>query len=291
MNPRQFDDSSYTEFRRSLLDEKGSEFQQEFLTATRKSPAFLKFVQDEVSRLEGDDFPIYENSLTEHEYKEPPPDTERALYEAWKEIAPAVACRFTFWAEVTFRHIEESRIQASYLAANGGSLSGGLERIDRVLSGEDKKAVDDCVRTILRRMSGLPEARGNRSLYVNCPFGCAWWRERITADICSSTGKARDDVLGILRLNKGYWEEIVSLIVSRNSVVGDAKVRDALVVCLIDQKDLDPGSSILNSKSLRQFCRLIGVRSARQELGVLDLPDLIKLIGEELKTFESSQTQ
>ncbi len=287
MNPHQFDDGTYTSFRRSLLAEKGSRFQRDFLRAARQSAAFLAFVQDKVARVKGDDFPIYGNSLTEHEYKEPPPDTEHALYSTWRGITPAVACRTTFWAEVTFRHIEGKRIEASYLAANGGAQAGGLERIERVLeparSEASDKAVDACVRTILRRMSGLREARGNRSPYVDCPFGRAWWRERAVAEICSNAGVSREDVLGILRLSQGYWEEIVSQIVSRNSVVGDGKVRDALVVCLIAQKDSRPDSPIFQGKELRKLIKLLGIRSAWQELSVLELDDLITLIGKEMK--------
>lgn len=285
MNPRQFDDPTYTAFRSSLLKEKGSEFQRDFLRAARQSADFLAFVQNEVVRTEGDDIPIYGNPLTEHEYKEPPPDTERALYETWKEITPAVACRPGFWAEVTFCHIENDRIEASYLAANGGSQAGGLERIERVLkeASDKAKAVDDCVRTILRRMSGLREARGNRSPYVDCPFGRAWWRERIAEEIYSSAEVSRNGILGILRLSQGYWEGIVSQIVSRNSIVGDAQVRNALVVCLIAQRDSNPESPIFNIKGLNKLIKLLGIRSAWQELGVLGLDDLIALISKEIR--------
>ena len=283
MNPHQFDDGTYTSFRKSLLKEKGSESQRDFLRAARRSAAFLAFVQDQVVRIKGDDFPIYGDSLTEHEYKEPPPDTEHTLYATWNEITPAVACRTTFWAEVTFRHIESKRIEASYLAANGGAQAGGRERIERALAGGSDKAVDACMRTILRRMSGLREARGNRSPYVDCPFGRAWWRERVAAEIGSGAKVSRERILGILRLSQGYWEEIVSQIVSRNSVVGDGKVRDALVVCLIAQKDSRPDSPIFQGKELRKLIKLLGIRSAWQELGVLGLDDLITLIGKEMK--------
>ena len=91
---------------------------------------------------------------------------------------------------MTFRHIEEGRIESSFLAANGGGNVTGAQRIDAALNastgrGGDASLLDRCVRTVLRRLGGLPEARGNRSVYVNCPLARAWWRERLVAEVAT----------------------------------------------------------------------------------------------------------
>lgn len=287
MNPKQLDASAYTIFRKSLIREKGSERQLSFLESARQDLNFLEFIRGEVPTTNGDEIPVYGANLSEHEYKDPPSDTERALHESWSGVIPAVACRAAFWGEVTLRHIEEGRIRASYLAANGGALSGGLERIDRALSEGNETAIDSCVRAIIRRLSGLPE-RGNRSPYVDCPFGRAWWRERIAAEVCSSTSESRANVLGILRLKQSYWEEFINLIVSRNSIIGDKKVRDALVHSLIKQRANSDRSPIFTSAKLQKLCRLLGVRGAWQEFGVLEMSFLNSLISEEIDTHFSS---
>ena len=68
-----------------------------------------------------------------------------------------VACRSTFWACLTLEHIRHDRIQSVYLAANGGALPGGAERIDVALNDSTARApqlIDSCVRTVLAATRG-----------------------------------------------------------------------------------------------------------------------------------------
>ena len=113
-----------------------------------------------------------------------------------------IACRISFWAGVTLQHIRSDGIGEPYwLAANGGRTEGGDERIDRALVTQDAKGIDDCVRTVIRRMSGLPGARGNKSVFVNPSFGRAWWRERIVARILKRDGvEDRAALLDVVRV-------------------------------------------------------------------------------------------
>ncbi len=284
---RQLDDEKYTRLRKELLRDKGSNLQREFIEAARSDDQFVGFIRkDNDVGTEGEkEVLILDERLTEHEYKEPPKDTEQGMYEAWKDVPPETACRVTFWGEVTLRHIEHRCIKGSYLAANGGSLSGGLERIDKVLLGNGKKEIDSCVRTILRRMSGLPEARGNISVYVNCPFGRAWWRMRWTKEVCEATGAAHSGIIKLLHHNKQeYWETLVRLVISKNSTLGDHKVRNVLIQSLAEIPESDKRVSILKSKNLKSVCRLLSVRCAWQELGILEVDELKTLIGEEINS-------
>ena len=82
----------------------------------------------------------------------------------------------------------------------------------------------------MRNLSGLPEARGNRSVYVDCPFARAWWRQRLVTRVLGHGDPVPVSAVGyVVRLNKGYWERLTTLIVSRNSVFGSDVVQDALV--------------------------------------------------------------
>ena len=292
---KRLDDAKYTGLRKALLRQKGSDLQREFLKSARSDGQFLHFVRGQVGTRGEKEASVFDEKLTEHQYKEPTKDTEQRMYKIWEDVPPETACRVTFWGEVTLRHIENERIQSSYLAANGGALSGGLERIDRVLSSSGtEKDIDSCVRAILRRLSGLPEARGNISVYANCPFGCAWWRERFADEVCDIIDKSssrsktsRDGILNLLRQGQEYWETLVRLVISRNSVLGDRNVRDVLIWSLAETLKSDKENSVLKSQDLKSLCRLLGVRCAWQELGILEPEELKILIDNEISSMAS----
>ena len=274
----EFEDASYTALRKSLVKSKGSDQQQEFLIALRSGAHYSEWVKNRIRTEAGQKLPILEESLTEAEFKEPPRSTERQIFEFWKEIPPASACRVTFWGFMTLRHIEEGRIQANFLAATDGATSSGLERIDRVLKEGNEKEIDSTVRTALRRMSGLPEARGNRSVYVNCPFARAWWRRYLANEVYENTGARLTDIAKVLGSSQQYWEELISLVVSRNSVLGDMKVRTALVWALSEFVYDEDKKHLFQGKTLKIMRRLIGIRSALQELGVFSVEELKELM-------------
>ena len=193
---RELDEAKYLQFQTQFLKSKGGQLQREFLESVKDSEDFVSFLADRVDVNEGDTLPVFDGPLTESAFKEPTPDQERRMYELWHDAPPITACRVSFWASVTLEHVRDGKItQASWLAANGGITETGEERIDRAfsLSGEEgDKAIDDCVRTVFRRMSGLPSARGNRSVFVNPTFGRSWWRERIVDRISQRDEPVQD---------------------------------------------------------------------------------------------------
>ena len=146
--------------------------------------------------------------MTENEYKHPPVSTEVALYNAWEGLTPRIACRTTFWANLTCLHIENNRINAAYLAANGNIGSTGIERIDRALSSngdESSKPIDECVAYCTAAFRGAClKQRGNRSVYVDCPFSRAWWRERLVAEVSDGNPDMIPNVREVTRINQTY---------------------------------------------------------------------------------------
>ena len=280
---KHFDKGQYTALRKELLKRKGSVFQQNFIEAALSNEKFIDLVRNKVNSKEGNEIPALKEQLTENQYKDPPEDTEDMIYDTWKMIPPEYTCSVSFWGEVTLSHVENGCIDAYFLAANGGSLPGGKERIEKSLSSMGSNTdIDSCVRTILRRMSGLPEARGNKTQYVDCPFGRAWWRKHLLEELVEATNLPSDKFRAILHLSQTYWESLVSLVVSRNSILGSSKVRYALIWVLADILEEDPNSKILQTSALARLCRLLGVRCAWQELGILELVEIKKLIEEEI---------
>lgn len=281
---REFVDSDYTKLRKRLLVEKGSHRQAEFLEATKCSGDFVSYFSGRVGTRGSFDVDVDSVPMTESEFTAPPSDTEARLYRTWSGVSPRVACRTTFWANVTSRHIREKRIESAYLAANGSNTIGGAARIDRALDSSGKKrakVLDDCVRTILRRLSGIPEQRGKRTVYVDCPFARAWWREWLVGQISRDEKDLARQVRSVLRINQTYWEKIVDRIVSRNSTFGSRRVRSAFLVALADMVD-DPTSALRQPKELIRACRRVAAYQATRELSVLSEEELSEVMAEAL---------
>ena len=277
---KELSDTEYAKLRKELLRVKGSGRQMEFLRIVRDTDAFL----DHVSAIatEGTvDAALSAEPMTENEYKDPPSGTEQALYVAWAALTPAVACRSTFWANLTIEHIRAGRIQSAYLAANGGNLPGGAERIDFALDethGQGPKQIDECVRTVLRRLGGLREVRGNRSVYVDCPFARAWWRECIASQAASGDPQVASNVRAILRTNQTYWEKLIDRIVFRNSTFGSENIRSAFLRALAKFVQANPTSNLTSSPGLQRLCRRATTYQGARELSILNDSELDALM-------------
>lgn len=276
----QFEDADYTSLRRKLLRAKGSEDQRDFLRRVRDEKGLPRLLRETLREVGTRSVPLAPEPLTEDEYGTPPPDTEQRLYRAWSALTPSVACRTTFWTHLTCRHIEAGRIEPDYLAANGNPSVSGAERIDLALhdtTGQADKLVDDCVRTVLRRLGGLREARGNRTVYVDCPFARAWWREHLNRQISGDDAALAEDVRRVFRVSQTYWEKLVDRIVSRNSTFGSIEVRNALVRRLaVDFRD--PDSKMHKTSNLVHACRQVSAQQGARELSILDPGELDELL-------------
>ena len=295
---RELRDTDYTTFRRKLLRKKGSRIQVEFLQTVRAGNSTFLGHMSHLGR-DGDvPPPALTDRFTEFEFRTPPADTEQAVYRALADLSPATACRSAFWAGYTCDAIERDQIQAVYLAANGGNLPGGAARIDRALrayaendsegnNGDDgnknerdqdelgAKLVDACVRTVLRRMGGIPEARGKRTVYVDCPFARAWWREWIVEEVADRDEDIARLVGNVLRINQTYWEKIVDRIVSRNSTFGASAVRSAFLLTLALEVESAREEAHVSEyplekpKYLNRVCRRVAAHQGIRELSVL----------------------
>lgn len=278
---RELDDASYTELRRELLRKKGSEVQRDFLESLKGSSAFASLIRGRVQFTEGDDPPVLQTQLTESEFVKPPANTEQNFYRTWHDTTPAQASRTTFWGNVMLQNIEAGIIEPCFLISSGTSSVGAMGRIYDVLKAGNEKQIDDLVRRCLRQFSGLPE-RGARSVYVNCPLAKAWWRCYLAHEICDCSKATFKDIHQVLRRSQEYWERLIVLVVSRNSIVGDSKIRSALVWALSELDDSKAPSDAFVVKGLERIGRAIGIRLAWQELGVLSVPQIKDVMHKEI---------
>ena len=282
---KQLDDAAYTDFRKALLAKGHTELRREFLQAAQSNEQFSAYVRTEhkIGTEGEDDLPMLDERFSEEEYKQPPIDTEERIFKPWASIPPKVACRPAFWAEAPLQHIENGNIQATFLAAGASTAIDGSDRLSSAISEGNEKEIEECVRSILRRMGGLPEARGNISTYVNCPFACAWWRMRWATEVHENTSVPVVNILKLFSLKQEYWENLVRFVVSRNSVLGDQNVRDALIWFLTEKLQTDTTQAILRANNLRALCRILGIRCAWQELGALEILELKNIVDEEVR--------
>lgn len=279
MTYKEFTDAEYSDLRKRLIKEKGSALQKEFLNILKDSDQFIPWVEGQITIKSGKDFDLVSDNLSESEFKDSPVSIEKELFDKWEDITPAQACRSTFWGYMTLQHIKEKKIHSHYLAANGGTLPSGLERIDGVLDSGEAVKIDGIVRTAIRRLSGLPEARGNRTVYVDCPFARAWWRGYITQEVYNITSANPKEVIEVLRVKQNYWEELINCAVSRNSVFGDTNIRAALIWALSDLLDDKSKKTLFEADTLKKVIKQVGVRLAWQELAVFS-PDKLKTLFE-----------
>ena len=136
----------------------------------------------------------------------------------------------------------------------------------------------------MRNLSGLPEARGNRSVYVDCPFARAWWRQRLVTRVLGHGDTVPNSAVRyVVRINKGCWERLTTLIVSRNSVFGSDIVQDALVASLAKFLDAEPDSPLRTQQHLGAALRRMSAVTAGRELGILDFAELMDLATELLQ--------
>ncbi len=281
---KELNQEEYLRLQTSLLREKGDDAQRQFLEAVKEPDAFLAFIDERVRIVGGSTPVLFDGALTESSFKEPTQDQERRIYEILRHVSPRTACRVSFWATVTIEHVRSGKIaEPTWLASNGGNNESGDERIDRALYTDGHgtpRSIDDCVRTVFRRMSGLPAARGNRSVFVNPTFGRAWWRERLVSRITQrgSQVQSRDSLLEVVRRSQEYWERLVTMIVSRGSVFGSVDVQDALVNTLATHMSLQPDTPLQNTPTLSTLLRRFSNLSSSIEMGVLNFDEISEVV-------------
>ncbi len=263
------------------MSKKGSDSQRVFLEAVRETGSFLDHVA-KIGVTGETDVLFLTAPLTEHEFKDPPSRIEQDIYALYPPsvVPPALACRTTFWAQVTLAHLREGTIESAYLAANGGSLPGGLERIDQALGDEtpaQNKIIDSCVRSILRRLGGLPEVRGVRSVYVDCPLARGWWREHFVGQAMHDTPALGPALRTIVRSSQTYWEKFVDRVIIRSPTFGSENVRGAFLRALARHAQDNPDPK-LRSSDMQRLSRRARVYQGRQELSILENADLDALM-------------
>ncbi len=252
---------------------RGGEKQRAFLRIAMGDEAeFCRIVRSWGLR-QGKTPPVMDTPLSERELSDPPWSTERVIATTWADLPVNLAARPETWTRIHVEMIERGLIRSSYLAASGNGESGkGL--IARALKGDDPQPVDACVRTVLRHLGGVIEARANRTAFLDCPLARAWWRHRYAKEAHKCFGRRRVEDLSAALRPAFRWEALVEAMVSKLTVIGDSAIRPALAQCLAD----GAGGT---SREVADLLGWIGRRTTVQALGALGPEYVRKLIAEQ----------
>ena len=251
---------------------RGGDEQRAFLgLAASDDAGFCSFVRSWGLR-SGTPPPVTAAQLSERELVDPPWSTERAIAATWANLPVNLGARPETWTRIHVEMIEQGRIKSSFLATNGNGESG-KGRIALALRGDDPQQIDACVRTVLRRLGGVIEARANRTAYLDCPLARAWWRHRYAVEAHETFSAHPVQALSAALRPAFRWEALVEAMVSKLTVIGDRAIRPAVVQCLAD----GAGES---SRDVADMLSWIGRRTTVQALGALGPDHVRRLVAE-----------
>jgi len=210
---KRIDERTYLKFGKRLSQEgKDKEVlntQIEFLQACRDGKdIFLQYLDEnllnEKDVMVGRKSVFFDHKFTEAEFRFPPMDTQKVIWNAFKNVSKQNMSSCGFWGVVIINMIKYDCITPDYLASNvNGVNETGIYMLDTVLNSNDGKKIDDCVRRILRSMGCPPAGRGKRIIFNDFYLGKAYWRWNWSNKMSNQIGLSFEEILNTLD-EKGY---------------------------------------------------------------------------------------
>jgi hypothetical protein len=207
---KEIDNSIWSSFGKNLLSKKGSEKQIKFLQSCRDGKdVFLQYLYNNIFNdkdviISGKGV-FFDHKFTESEFRFPPIDTQRIIWDAFQDVPKQNMGSCGFWGSVIVDMIKYDCITPDYLASNvNGVNETGIYMLDSAINSEDSKRIDDCVRRILRSM-GNPMPRGKRIIFNDFYLGRAYWRWNWSSKMSNEISLSFEEILNTLD-EKGYAE-------------------------------------------------------------------------------------
>lgn len=220
----------FTEWQTSLLkDTKDTgttlqERQEELLASFNNGPAVASaYLERELNfkKYRETEFLPLGLQLTKGEASNPPLAKERDLYNLWEnKLTPAQACQPLYWYLTHTSWIRQGVL--------GNDLTSTFAITGH--SNDADKYRDSKVRSVLRRLGGLPVARGNVSVFSDCPLSRAWWRRRMAISVAEhSKNSLTVDAAHEAIHKNALWEALVLNSLRRVTVVNHPRIRAGIV--------------------------------------------------------------
>ncbi|MDD9875080.1 MAG: hypothetical protein OXU22_06035 [Gammaproteobacteria bacterium] len=202
---KKIDEKVWQDFGKSILAEKGSEKQREFLDACRAGKDdFLRYVRDIYAvdnNVIGEQDVGFKHRFSKGEFRHVPKDTQQVIWNAFKDIPVDDVSSCGFWGHVVITMIDDGLIEPEFLASGlNGDTDTGSYVIDKALQSNDKKQIDGCARRILRSLCN-PAPRGKRIVFDDFYLGRSFWRWCWSERMSTIIKLQRDEILKILDEN------------------------------------------------------------------------------------------
>ena len=203
------------------------------------------------------------------EVSNPSLQTEQENYNVLKGLQPRLAALPSFWTSYQVEMVRRELIDSAELAANIASTTEtGRTRLQKAIRRSKKTLLDQCTRTLLRQLGGLPEERGHVTVFVDCRLSRSWWRGYLSHQVAQDMQLNVEAVWTFLRLATAPWDELQQYTVKRLTVVGDRNVRSALIARLMEAELHEQPIKERRTRT-QAFLARVGARSAYQALGTL----------------------
>jgi hypothetical protein len=196
------DEGGWNNFGKQLLVNKGSNEQIEFLQACKNGKNdFIKYLNikllgNENIIIKGESV-FFDYKFTEAEFRFPPRDTQKIIWNVFKDIHKENMGLCGFWGYIVIQMIKNDCITPDYLASNlNGVNETGIYMLDSAISSQDDKKIDECVRRVLRSMSN-PAPRGKRIVFNDFYLGKAYWRWSWADKMSNEISVSFDNILKI----------------------------------------------------------------------------------------------
>lgn len=248
MGRRRYRRQEWYDFGKLLLQQRGGREQREFLEACRCRENFIGYMSERLpmDEIEGESaLADFDYQFEELEFIEPPMEpAQKYLWDAFRPVdrdgGEEIYADGCFWGVVVREMVERDLVEAPWLAVNVGDThpDAGLTNIEEALEVEGDnaaKAVDDCIRRILRSMCN-PAPRGARIVFNDFPLGRSWWRWHWAERMAEFLGIERDDILQLI-LTGAHYELIAAKMHSGLSYLSPESVFGGLILFLQDRRD------------------------------------------------------
>lgn len=226
--------------------------------------------------------PAGNTRLSESELAEPPLSTEILLAEAIGRIPPRLAALPAFWASYNLELLRRGVIESpSHFAkpVSSGPKTTGREVLERVLQQrKNDKKLEACARTLCRQMlGGVPEERGQVSVYLDPRIARAWWRGQVVRQAVEDLDLQPDSTWDILRKPGAPWEELIQHVVRKLTHVGERTIRSALVARFVEMNLACDDSPTRKARTVA-LLSATGQRVAGRSLGVLSAGEVLDVL-------------
>lgn len=208
--------------------------------------------------------PLPPRPLAPTEYRDPPFELEREIYEAWSGQVPrSRASQPVFWTLCHIDWLEQ------------GLLAEPLDQmlLGTLATGAKENSDDAAARNLLRRMGGLPHIRGAVSVLSDSPMSRAWWRGRIGEQAAEAANGELDAITAhrVLHASNDAWDRLTGDSVRRITVINQSSVRAALIC---EYREAARYNGALPAREAQRTMRLLAGRGASRAFDALPWTEL-----------------